>query len=229
MRSDITHQETLMSDTQSLNRWKRSGLKAYNGKWAVAYDACLWWKFLSPQSMDRAVAGQITRLKRNPKVLDIGCATGRLLESLFQKGVSDLCGMDIAPRIIATAQERMKSYDKSIDLRVGDAEEHIPWADDTFDAVTLTGVLHHFTSPHSALMEIHRVLRPHGCLIIVDPRFFAPLRQVVNLFLKVCPLSGDFHFYSHRGAAALLTECQFKIVLHARVTWNLFLIVCRKR
>jgi ubiquinone/menaquinone biosynthesis C-methylase UbiE len=217
-----------MSDARSENRWKRSGLRAYDGKWAVTYDSCLWWKLFSPQRMDQAVVEHVRRLTENPRVLDVGCATGRLLESLLQWGVDDVCGMDIAPRIVTAAQERLQPYDKSIDLRVGDAEEHIPWDDDTFDAVTLTGVFHHFTSPTSALKEIQRVLRPRGCLIVIDPRFFAPLRQVMNLFLRVYPLNGDFHFYTLKSAAALLKECQFEVVSRCQVTWNLFLVVCEK-
>jgi ubiquinone/menaquinone biosynthesis C-methylase UbiE len=217
-----------MTNTHHHNRWKRSGLRAYNGKWAVAYDSCLWWKVFSAQSMDSAVVEQLGLINTNLHVLDIGCATGRLLESLVRGGLNNLYGMDIAPRIIRTAQRRLTPFNKDIDLRVGDAEEKITWPDSSFDVVTVTGVLHHLTKPKSALKEIYRVLKHQGRLIVIDPCFFPPVRHVINLFLKIHPFNGDFHFYSAKRATDLLTKCHFKNVICKPLSWHMFIVVSAK-
>ncbi|NIS15696.1 MAG: methyltransferase domain-containing protein [Aliifodinibius sp.] len=217
-----------MNDIQRHDRWKRSGLRTYNGKWADDYDSCLWWRFFSAQNMDKAVVDELSRFNPNLRILDVGCATGRLLKSLARNGLHDLYGMDIAPRIVATAKRRLKPLVKDIDLQVGDAEEKIPWLNNTFDVITATGVLHHFANPKSALKEIYRVLKPKGQLIIIDPKFFSPIRQIINLFLKIHPLNGDFHFYSLKGVTSLLKKCNFNIVKCKQYSWCMYIVIGEK-
>jgi 2-polyprenyl-3-methyl-5-hydroxy-6-metoxy-1,4-benzoquinol methylase len=58
-----------------------------------------------------------------------------------------------------------------VDYRACDVlREVLPLADDSFDYVTYLDVIeHHHRSPKGVLDEIHRVLKPGGCLIITTP------------------------------------------------------------
>ena len=47
--------------------------------------------------------------------------------------------------------------------------EKLPYADASFDAVTIQGVLHHLPDVHPLLREAARVLRPGGELYISEP------------------------------------------------------------
>ena len=47
--------------------------------------------------------------------------------------------------------------------------EHLPFADDSFDAVTCQTVLIHIENPLDALREMKRVLKPGGILICAEP------------------------------------------------------------
>ena len=105
----------------------------------------------------------------------------------------------------------------SAELRTADAEDSLPWADDFFDTITLTGVLHHFFRPRDALAEIRRVLSPGGRLLIIDPCFVPLVRQVLNLALRVAPHDGDFHFYSAKKAASLVADLGFDVRRTRRV------------
>lgn len=98
-----------------------------------------------------------------------------------------------------------------------DADDLLPWDDDFFDAVTLTGVLHHFFRPRDALAEIRRVLRPGGRLLVIDPCFFPPARQVLNVVLRIIPHDGDYHFYSARRAEQLLVDLGFDVRRTCRI------------
>lgn len=68
------------------------------------------------------------------------------------------------------------------------AQEPLPFPDHAFDCVTYLDVIeHHAFSPKRVLLEIHRVLKPGGCLIITTPnhasiynRFALVLGQSVN-------------------------------------------------
>jgi SAM-dependent methyltransferase len=52
-----------------------------------------------------------------------------------------------------------------VDIRVGTAE-HLPWADEAFDAVISVNSLYYWSDLPKALGEIKRVLRPGGILVL---------------------------------------------------------------
>jgi ubiquinone/menaquinone biosynthesis C-methylase UbiE len=187
------------------DRYKASSYRAYNLKQPERYDASFWMRFCQTGAWDRAVIdvlgpGRLGELS----ILDVGCATGRLLCALGDAGAGRLAGADLAPRILEVAREKLAARGLPADLRVADAEDRLPWSDDAFDVVTLTGVLHHFYRPADALREMARVLRPGGLAVLVDPGFFPPLRQLLNLALRIAPHEGDCHFHSMDGARKLL-------------------------
>jgi SAM-dependent methyltransferase len=86
------------------------------------------------------------------------------------------------------------------------------------------GVLHHFFRPRDALGEIHRVLRPGGRLLVIDPCFFPPVRQIFNAALRLAPHAGDCRFYASREAAELLSGLGFEIQSTRRVGLWAFLV-----
>jgi ubiquinone/menaquinone biosynthesis C-methylase UbiE len=68
-------------------------------------------------------------------------------------------------------------------LKTADSEDDLPWPDNSFDIITLTGVIHHFYRLNDALKEAYRVLDKQGKLIILDPWFPIIIRQIVNSWL----------------------------------------------
>jgi SAM-dependent methyltransferase len=48
------------------------------------------------------------------------------------------------------------------------AAEHLPAADDCFDAAVLRLALHHVEEPQAVLREVRRILRPGGRLVVLD-------------------------------------------------------------
>jgi len=91
---------------------------------------------------------------------------------------------------LKVAEKKLAQRGVPVDLRVADAEDHLPWDDESVDAVTLTGVLHHFFRPTDALAEIRRVLCPRGRFLVLDACFFPLVREFVNLALRVGPHDG---------------------------------------
>jgi SAM-dependent methyltransferase len=66
------------------------------------------------------------------------------------------------------------------DVRVGPAEE-LPFGDGEFDLVTCMGSLEHVAGPRQAVLEMRRVVRPGGRLLLVVPNsryFMIPVVRV---------------------------------------------------
>ena len=99
------------------------------------------------------------------RVLDVGCGTGALLQQLARKfPQATLVGVDPVPEMLAVARGRVPS---STELREGWAEE-LPFEDNDFDVVVSCSMFHYVRQPVATLMELSRVLRPGGELIITD-------------------------------------------------------------
>jgi SAM-dependent methyltransferase len=203
------------------DRYKASSYRSYNFKMPSRYDTCIWTKYA--HLMDQLIVQELGPHLSSLRILDVGCATGRLLERLAQAGATQLFGADLAPRILEVAAEKLAKTGTSADLRTADAEDCLPWDDERFDVVILTGVLHHFFRPRDALGEIRRVLRPGGRLLIVDACFFPLVRQIVNAALRLVPHDGDCRFHSAKDAACLLEDLGFE-VQETRRGWGSFFL-----
>jgi SAM-dependent methyltransferase len=107
-----------------------------------------------------------------PRVLDIGCATGRLLLHLEDAIVAGL-GIDSSPAMIARAQPCARSG--CVTFRLADAVGHCRTCGETFDLVVLSGVLAHLPDPSATLSAIRDVLSPRGQLVVISPHPWNPL------------------------------------------------------
>ncbi len=209
---------------RKLDRYKASSYRAYNFRMPGRYDSSIWMTFCQTPLWDSTVIAELGPGIESLAILDVGCATGRLLSNLASTGAKRLFGVDLAPNIVEVARKKLAKQGAAAEFRVADTEDTIPWPEESFDVITLTGVLHHFYRPDDALREIQRVLRPGGRLLLLDPKFFFPLRQVMNLCLRVAPHEGDYRFYSMRAATELLERAGFQCSSSRRVGLWAYLI-----
>jgi SAM-dependent methyltransferase len=100
-------------------------------------------------------------------VADIGSASG-VSAALFAARGANVLGIEIAPELVAQATDLWRDYAERIDFRVGDAE-HLDLPDASVDAVFFGGVLHHLPIPDQVYAEAHRVLKPGGKFIAIEP------------------------------------------------------------
>jgi ubiquinone/menaquinone biosynthesis C-methylase UbiE len=102
-------------------------------------------------------------------VLDVGCGNCDLVRFLACKVADEAIGIDVKSERV---HERVRS-DEDGGLRTArcqqmDAQCMRDFPDARFDAVVTVHTLHEIPDPDAALMEMKRVLKPGGMLVIAD-------------------------------------------------------------
>jgi 2-polyprenyl-3-methyl-5-hydroxy-6-metoxy-1,4-benzoquinol methylase len=92
------------------------------------------------------------------RLVDVGCSRGDFVDAAGRLGF-DAEGVEPAPH---TAAEGRAAGRK---IHAGTLEQQ-RFPDASFDAVTLFEVIEHLREPITLLREIHRVVKPHGILLL---------------------------------------------------------------
>ncbi len=104
------------------------------------------------------------------QTLDVCCGTGDLTLGLAARGAR-VVGLDFTPAMLSIAQSRCNtaSFPGSIapTLIRGDALQ-LPFASETFDAVTIGFGLRNLADFEGGLREMVRVIKPGGRVVILD-------------------------------------------------------------
>ncbi|WP_051326340.1 class I SAM-dependent methyltransferase [Glycomyces tenuis] len=134
------------------------------------------------------VAGQDKRWRRatrealslqpGERCLDLGAGTGVSTAELARSG-ADVIGLDISIGMLKA------HADRQVPLVAGDALR-LPFADDTFNAVTGSFFIRNVVDLDACLAEILRVLQPGGRLVLceVSRPAWKPYRAAHGLFVK---------------------------------------------
>lgn len=101
------------------------------------------------------------------RLLDIGTGTGRVLELLA--GAADVAtGVDRSPEMLRIARGKLAAAgNQAAEVRQADMRA-LPFADASFDTVTMHHVLHFADDPAAVLAEAARLVAPGGKLLVAD-------------------------------------------------------------
>ena len=100
---------------------------------------------------------------REVRVLDVGCATGRLLANIRERGYPNVVGLDPSPACAAAAA---RLYDVTV-LTMTLAD--LAATGQQYDVVLMVGVLEHLRDLETALNQICGILAPTGLLYLEVP------------------------------------------------------------
>jgi len=127
-------------------------------------------------------------IKHRPvNILDVATGTGDLAVSAIKCNPKRIDGIDISEGMLNVGRKKIKQkkVDNIIFLQKGDAE-NIPFADNTFDAITVAFGARNFENIDKGLSEMCRVLKPNGICLILEftmPRYF-PVKQLYGFYFK---------------------------------------------
>jgi demethylmenaquinone methyltransferase/2-methoxy-6-polyprenyl-1,4-benzoquinol methylase len=148
--------------------------------------------------------------KKSPQtILDIATGTGDLAIALVKTGARKIIGLDISPGMLAVGKDKVKhkNLDNTIEMIVGDSEK-LSFADNSFDAVTVSFGVRNFETLETGLSEILRVMKPQGALVILETSVPTkmPFKQGYHLYTKfVLPVIGKV-FSKDNSAYGYLSE-----------------------
>lgn len=133
---------------------------------AMTFGLCSWWR-------NRALDAATRRLRGVPrKVLDIATGTGDVAFELHRRWRSArVTGLDLSEGMLEVARRKLAAMDDSarnlISFEQGDSLA-LPYADDSFDLITVAYGVRNFEHLDRGMEEMRRVLRPGGVLCVIE-------------------------------------------------------------
>lgn len=121
---------------------------------------------------------------RGQRLLDVGAAQGDLAHMLTQRGYV-VTAIEGDPGLAAMARGKCR------EVVVADLDRPLPNLQCPFDVVVCADVLEHLKNPLVALLEITRLLKPDGSIIISVP-------NIAHLWVRLQMCFGRFE-YTERG------------------------------
>ncbi|HJT50967.1 MAG TPA: bifunctional demethylmenaquinone methyltransferase/2-methoxy-6-polyprenyl-1,4-benzoquinol methylase UbiE [Nitrosospira sp.] len=139
-------------------------------------------------------AVETSGVRAGDRVLDIAGGTADL-SSLFLEQVGsrgEVWLTDINNSMLTLGRDRLLDEGAAVPVAQCDAEK-LPFATNYFDCVSVAFGLRNMTHKDIALKEMIRVLRPGGCVIVLEfSRIWKPLQQLYDLYsFKVLPAMGS--------------------------------------
>lgn len=186
----------------------------------------------SPQRIAIEMLEDVVK-KRNIKIkriLDVGCGDGSVLCILRQKNIVDetLC-VEIDETSLSKVREKnITAYRVDVNC------EKIPLPDSYVDAVLSLDVVEHIINLDNFFLEIKRVLKPNGILILSTPNIQF-IYYIIRLILGHGPKTswgdsvsyygsdlydhGHVHYFTANDLSKLLKKYNFEII-DIRGTYN---------
>lgn len=185
------------------------GQEKFN-RWAPSYDRSILQRLMFEPVHD-AVLGAF-RASGAPAhdVLDVGCGTGRLLETAAGcwDGVR-FTGVDASEEMVEEARRKHEG-DVRFVFKQGDASA-LPVDSDSFDAVFSTMSFHHWRDQVAGIHEVARVLRPGGLFVLAD--IAVPFMSLLRPILR---WSNHANFQGPRDIQGLLEQADLAVLTRRR-------------
>jgi SAM-dependent methyltransferase len=160
------------------------------------------------------------KLSEGDHVLEIASGSGGPALYLAKKHKCHITGLDINEEGIKTAnQHALDAKVTDAKFQLADANQRLPFDDETFDAVMCVDSMNHFHDRLGYLQEWHRVLKSRKRTLFTDPVVITG--PVSNEELAARSNIGFFLFVPLETTESLIKEAGFKLIRREDVTGNI--------
>jgi ubiquinone/menaquinone biosynthesis C-methylase UbiE len=130
---------------------------------------------------------KVIEIKRGDCIIEIGCGAGNVIEKASN---CKLFGVDISSSVLRKARQRLN---EKVHLFQADAQ-NLPCKDQTFTQIICSEVLEHLLDPSTAIMEMARILKTQGAVVISVPN-----EPMINRIKGILIRFGIFRWLFRRG------------------------------
>lgn len=146
------------------------------------------------------------------RVLDVACGSGGPAVELARRTGATVTGVDVNGHAIETANQlaRCEGLARRARFVEADAAAPLPFGDDSFDAVVCIDAINHLPDRRAVLSDWHRLLRPGGSILFIDPIVVTGILSSEEIALRAS--IGFFLFSLRSENERLVREAGFELV-----------------
>jgi len=156
-------------------------------------------------------------MAENPgRCLDVGCGSGEFSSKLIALGW-DVYGVElVSEQVVLAEQKGIKAYQSNL------GETAMPFESDFFDLVFAGEIIEHVIDTDMFILDLQRVTKPEGILIITTPNL-ASFENRIRLLFGVYPEWMDYSLqegcghvraYTPKVLKRQLSKSGFKVLRH---------------
>ena len=168
----------------------------------------VYWWFIARRAMIFELIEQLN-IKKDSKILDIGCSGGHLIELLVANGFKNAYGIDKSMNAINLCKKKLIK-----NVYVMNAAK-TKFNNEEFDVIIASDILEHIKNDMPALKEWNRILNPNGKLILFVPSF-------KFLWSKHDEMNHHYRRYSKSELIRILKKSNFEIIRSSYWNFSLF-------
>ena len=137
----------------------------------------------------RNLAVETVRQYPAPRVLDVGCGSGRIGEFVLDAGAGHYVGVDFSEPMIDLARARLERFAGRVELLLEDFLR-AP-LEGPFEVLLALGLFDYLPQPHHFTRRMFSLCAPGGCVVGSFPSFSpvkGPVRKVRYEWIGDCPI-----------------------------------------
>jgi SAM-dependent methyltransferase len=141
-----------------------------------------------------------------PRVLDVGCGSGRIAELVLDAGAVHYVGIDFAQEMLALAGARLKRFGDRIQLIEGDFMDTA--LEGPFEVILALGLFDYLPDPERFSRRMFELCAPGGCVVGSFPAWSlvkGPIRKVRYEWIGDCPIFN----YTRPGLESMFRDSGF--------------------
>jgi SAM-dependent methyltransferase len=154
----------------------------------------------------RQLAIETVAAYREPRVLDVGCGSGRIGEFVLDAGASHYVGVDFAEPMIDLAHDRLSRFGDRVELLTDDFLTTRLTGE--FDVVLALGLFDYLPNPEQFLVRMGNLVTSGGAVVGSFPAWSpvkGPVRKVRYEWIGDCPIFN----YDRAGLTAMFQKAGF--------------------
>ena len=155
----------------------------------------------------RRLAVETVSAHQAPRVLDVGCGSGRIGEFVLGAGTSHYVGVDFSEPMIELATTRLARFGDRVELLTDDFLT-AP-LDGPFNVVLALGLFDYLPNPERFFARMYELCAPGATMVASFPAWSpikGPIRKVRYEWIGDCPIFN----YDRAGLERMLSEAGFQ-------------------